>query len=254
MRRLYPNDSWDIVDNLIVAVANMDYLIEVGTTKILDFGCGEGGLVYALRDRGYDAHGFDLHERVKYRNPEDRQYFGFAVPRSNDTSNSTFSESNYRIPFPDNHFDLVFSSSVLEHVMDLDPTWREIARITKSTGIALHAYPVKGVVIEPHIYVPFASRFHSWAYFYFWALLGIRNEFQVTFNARQTADSNARYLNTGLKYYSNRELRRIGRKYYDEVIFVGDKYYYKRSLLSTLINYWRAIRSPNKLAALGQCS
>lgn len=253
MRRLFPNNTWDIVDNLIVGVANMNYLIEPGTTRILDFGCGAGGLVYALRDRGYDAYGFDLHERVEYRAPEDRKYFGFANPSSEDTSNSTFVDSGYSIPFPEDTFDLVFSTSVLEHIMNLDPTWKEIARVTKPTGIALHVYPLKGVVIEPHIYVPFASRFHSWSYFYFWALLGIRNEFQVTYNARQTADSNALYLRTGLKYYSDRELRRIGQRYYDEVQFVGDKYY-KRSVLSRLYGYWKAIRSENKLAAIAQCS
>jgi len=46
-----------------------------------------------------------------------------------------------RIPFTDKSFDMVFSSSVLEHVRDLPTTLSEIHRVLKSNGLAVHVLP-----------------------------------------------------------------------------------------------------------------
>ena len=45
------------------------------------------------------------------------------------------------IPFPDNHFDIVFSSSVLEHIPRLDEFENEIRRVLKPHGLAMHIVP-----------------------------------------------------------------------------------------------------------------
>ncbi|TAN57609.1 MAG: class I SAM-dependent methyltransferase [Magnetospirillum sp.] len=45
------------------------------------------------------------------------------------------------IPFSDGSFDVVFSSSVLEHIADLCKTEREIARVLDDTGVAIHIVP-----------------------------------------------------------------------------------------------------------------
>ena len=45
------------------------------------------------------------------------------------------------IPFPDAHFDFVFSSNVMEHVLDLTTMHSEICRVLKPDGIALHILP-----------------------------------------------------------------------------------------------------------------
>jgi SAM-dependent methyltransferase len=46
-----------------------------------------------------------------------------------------------RIPFPDESFDLVYSSSVLEHVTDADALQAEIRRVLRRGGRALHVVP-----------------------------------------------------------------------------------------------------------------
>jgi SAM-dependent methyltransferase len=45
------------------------------------------------------------------------------------------------IPFPDEHFDVVFSSNALEHVESLDILLGEMRRVLKPGGVAVHVLP-----------------------------------------------------------------------------------------------------------------
>lgn len=74
---------------------------------------------------------------------------GFAV-ESIDMPQSIYSEmrvwpiTNYDgklIPFPNNHFDIIFSSSVLEHIPHLAEFHSEMKRVLKPDGLALHIVP-----------------------------------------------------------------------------------------------------------------
>lgn len=47
----------------------------------------------------------------------------------------------HRLPFKDASFDIVFSSNVLEHVADIHSFEREIHRVLKDDGIAVHVLP-----------------------------------------------------------------------------------------------------------------
>ena len=47
----------------------------------------------------------------------------------------------YVIPSPENSFDVVFTSNVLEHVTDIGAFVEEIARVLKPGGIAIHIIP-----------------------------------------------------------------------------------------------------------------
>src|SRR5690349_7190753 len=47
----------------------------------------------------------------------------------------------HTLPFADSSFDLVYSSNVLEHVPDLAALYREIRRVLKPGGRALHVVP-----------------------------------------------------------------------------------------------------------------
>jgi SAM-dependent methyltransferase len=204
MRKLY-SDGHDDADWLIAGLMRLGYALERGD-KVLDYGCGAGNSVYAFRARGFDAFGFDIHNYVKLRAPEDARFFNFMDNPITDTSDTTFDPARLKIGFPDDTFDLVFSSTTLEHVMDMTPVMAEIARVLKPDGIAVHFYPDKSVLIEPHILVPLASRIQSWWWFYVWAMLGVRNQYQRHMSARETADNNARYCRSGLNYRTAQEL------------------------------------------------
>lgn len=47
----------------------------------------------------------------------------------------------HRLPFPDNSFDLVYSSHVMEHVAHFGPFQAEMARVLRPGGLALHVVP-----------------------------------------------------------------------------------------------------------------
>jgi len=116
------------------------------SAKILDFGCGAGGTVHALRERGYDAVGYDVAGDLSLNKGEPPSPFI-----------TIGSRLNLRLPFDDSAFDLGLSDQVFEHVQDQATMWRELHRITRVGGHAMHVIPARYQLIEGHIYVPFGS-------------------------------------------------------------------------------------------------
>lgn len=45
------------------------------------------------------------------------------------------------IPFPEEEFDVIFSSNVLEHIRDLEAIFSEIRRVIKPDGLIIHILP-----------------------------------------------------------------------------------------------------------------
>ena len=217
LRRLHPT-GYDVADNLLTAMAQIGFWPEPGT-RILDYGCGEGGLVYRLLDLGFDAYGFDIHERVAYRSPEDRSRFGFLSTGTSEQTDQRIDRSTFRLPFPDDAFDVVLSTSVLEHVLDLAPVVAEIARVTRTDGITLHMYPSRASLIEPHMYVPLGTRIQSWPWLYLWASFGVRNEWQETpaRSARTVANINRKYCRQGISYLPDRSIAQLFRRHFAAV-------------------------------------
>lgn len=105
-----------------VAKAMADhYCIKPGD-KILDVGCGKGFLLYdfTLVVPGVEVYGIDVSQYAIDNAKEevrDRLTVGSAT----------------QLPWPDQHFDLVYSLNTLHnlHCYDLDPALREIERVGK---------------------------------------------------------------------------------------------------------------------------
>lgn len=249
MRKLHGDGSWSLADHLLAVFAQL-HRWPTSDTKFLDLGCGAGGLVYELRSRGIDAYGFDIHDRVAYKHPDDRRFFGFFENPQADTSNAIVAPEIFKVPFGDNSFDVVFSTSVLEHVMDLRTTMSEMARLVKPEGFTFHVYPKKTIPIEPHVYVPLGARFQQWWYFYLWGLLGVRNEYQGHMSAREVADNNVLYAKTGLKYLTDKELAAICGEFFNDVRFVENRFYYDAG--PALPHRIKALKAHFPLRALSQ--
>jgi SAM-dependent methyltransferase len=75
-----------------------------GARRVLDAGCGNGVSVDALRGAGFDAWGNDLSELRKHQWRERASRERLVVA------------SALRLPFPDDYFDAVISSGVVEHI------------------------------------------------------------------------------------------------------------------------------------------
>lgn len=89
--------------------------------NILDVGCGTGLNAEALKEKGYDVHGVDI-SPVAIDQFTERGFKGKAC---------NILEG---LPYPDNTFDFVFSSEVIEHVDDTEKFLSEIFRVMKPGG------------------------------------------------------------------------------------------------------------------------
>jgi SAM-dependent methyltransferase len=168
---------------------------------VLDFGCGAGRLVEAMQRRGVSAYGCDVMSYVAEDN---------SVPRSRFAQ---LSFDPYRLPYPDNHFDAVISTSVLEHAQNVNEVFSEIHRILKPGGWSLHLFPSRWYLpAENHIYVPLANflwpNVPRW-WLKLWAHLGVRNEYQRGRSVAEVTDLNARFCRENLIYLPTGDYERL---------------------------------------------
>lgn len=93
-------------------------------SKILDVGCGGGFLSNELALHGHDVTGVDISEE------------SLNVARSFDKTNNAkyITADAYRLPFPDNSFDVLTAMDFLEHVDRPDDIIKEFARVLKPQG------------------------------------------------------------------------------------------------------------------------
>lgn len=186
---------------LNIAMKEIGGMDQPGQIKLMDFGCGRGNLVKRFLELGYDAYGCDIkpHWQNEMHGEADRF--------------STISNAPYRISFADNAFDVVVSTSVLEHAQNTEELFQEIHRLLKPGGYSMHLLPGKWYLpSEPHIYVPLVNFFWpncpKW-WLTVWAFLGVRNEFQEGKSWKEVAQLNKEYCKHGLCYWSNRKYRNI---------------------------------------------
>ena len=189
---------------LQIAIKELGGFTPPALAKVMDFGCGKGNLVHALHRLGFDAYGCDV---KNYWTEED-------LPVSEKLK--TIPLSPYRLPFDNNTFDVVVSTSVLEHAQNTEECFREIHRVLKPGGYAMHHYPGKWYLpYEPHIYVPLVNYFWprcSKGWLRLWALFGVRNEYQQDQSWQTVVAENHKYCQEGLSYLSTRQYRELSLK------------------------------------------
>ncbi len=184
--------------------------------KLLDFGCGEGGMVQAALDQGFDIYGCDLFD-VEYS----YHWNGRAIaPRLREEGRLRKIGTPYRLPFDDSSIDVVLSDQVFEHVLNYPQALAELRRLMRPGGFFLHAFPSRYRLIEGHIYVPLASIFRPRWWLLLWASLGVRNEFQRGMPAREVASRNADYLPRGTNYPPAHQIKREFGNFFSKVAFV----------------------------------
>lgn len=91
-----------------------------GAAKILDVGCGGGSYLYRLKQWGWETYGVESSET----GAKQSRSLGLEVHHG----------SLENAKFPDEFFDVVRLSNVLEHLRDPKATLREIRRILKCDG------------------------------------------------------------------------------------------------------------------------
>lgn len=122
----YMEGRWEKVARAMVA----HYGLKPGD-KVLDVGCGKAFLVYDFTKvvPGIDIHGIDVSEYAIANAKEevkDRLRVGSAT----------------KLPWPDKHFDFVYSLNTLHnlHAYDLEPALREMERVGKQKYLCVESY------------------------------------------------------------------------------------------------------------------
>ena len=197
-------------DNRRPAVKFTGILRSVGTplgpgARVLDFGCGCGDLVRDLAAEKLDAYGCDF---------EVPAHEGQSVERLR-----AIDPQNYRIPFDDGTFDAVISNQVFEHVQDYGAAIREIARVLNPQGVTLHIFPSCFRLVEPHVFVPLATRLQSYWWLRMWAAVGVRNGYQSGLPGEEVARRNHRYLGNETNYLSRGTIRDEFSRWFGQVEF-----------------------------------
>lgn len=110
---------------LDIALSYFPPVSELQPYRVLELGSGTGQQAQYLTERGYNVLALDL-------------------PSSSYRDTRIFDIQEYdgeTLPANDNEFDVVFSSNVLEHVINIDKVLSETYRVLKSGGIAIHLVP-----------------------------------------------------------------------------------------------------------------
>ena len=115
-----------------IARAMVDYYGLKAGDRILDVGCGKGFLLYDFTKvlPGIEVHGIDISQ--------------YAISNAKEEIKGSLQVGNaIELPYPDAHFDLVFSLTTLHnlHSFDLERALREIERVgKKSKYICVESY------------------------------------------------------------------------------------------------------------------
>jgi len=94
--------------------------------RVLDVGCGNGYVLSRYAQHGADVSGVDLTKTAIELSKKRFRLAGLE---------GKFNQiDGQRLPFPDNHFDIVCSMGVLHHISDPGPTVDEMFRVLKPKG------------------------------------------------------------------------------------------------------------------------
>ena len=111
--------------------------VDLEDARILDVGCGIGTYVRRFRQFSDDVHGIEVEpERVAEAAAGGLPNIVLAVGEA--------------LPYPDDHFDLVFSNEVIEHVDDDRRTVAEMVRVTRPGSVIVAFAPNRLYPFETH--------------------------------------------------------------------------------------------------------
>lgn len=135
--------------------------------RLLDAGCGNCRLLAFLAENlpranstvTYEFYGFDVHDFWPIEN------FGEAIddltrqfPGISWRDRISRIPMHDRWPYPDAYFDVIISNQVGEHLNNPNHFVSEVARCLAPTGFSANLFPLKHVIMEWHVLVPFAHR------------------------------------------------------------------------------------------------
>lgn len=138
MTKLYYDKYWEDQEEL----SDLPYkwpvlkgLFPDKALRLLDFGCGKGVItekIHLLRP-SYTICGVDISSKAL-----------IVAKRRIKTGEFRLIDESQHIPYPNNTFDIILASDVLEHIYDTKTAFRELARVLKPGGTLIITVPYNG--------------------------------------------------------------------------------------------------------------
>ena len=150
-------------------------------SKVLNIGVG-GGQFEELAAKSHDIYCLDPNERA------------ISNLRSRLNIDETKAKTGYStaIPYPDNYFDCVVMSEVLEHLSDeiIQSTLLEIKRVLKSDGAFIGTVPASENLEDNRVYCPKCeTSFHIWGHCQSFDRSRLHSVLATCFSVKKLVDS-----------------------------------------------------------------
>lgn len=217
--------------------------------RILDAGCGDGQLLnYFAQNMGkiypgvtFEFYGFDVFDH----GVQDSGYFQVSVEMlSRNHPHTPWSERLALIsesdvwPWPPDHFDVIISNQVVEHVRDHRVFFSEIFRTLQPDGFSAHVFPLRHVLVEPHLHLPLVhwirNRDLLRRSIHFLSRLGLGKYDPTRESLDSFAKRHAAYLLTNVNYLTSRNVLGLAAEYGLHADFRYTPQYYLAKLRAML--------------------
>lgn len=113
-------EGYQMVEKL--ALLGYEWLKPLKKGLVLDIGCGDGTNAKRIKKLGFDVFGVDISKQAVKKAQE------------NGIKAKVVDLNTQKLPFEDNHFDVVWLTDVIEHVFWPDELLSEIYRVLKKGG------------------------------------------------------------------------------------------------------------------------
>lgn len=103
--------------------------------RILDYGCGDAVMVQFFHGLGYQVEGIDISQVVISNNQKKYPHLNFKLITPDTPA-----------PYPDQSFDVIFCSEVIEHLYDVSFAFSDFDRLLRPGGRLILTTPYHGLL------------------------------------------------------------------------------------------------------------